>query len=153
MAGSEAQPKLSDKDKVDAYLTLYARQMDHFEKTQSIEWQVTIGVWTLIAAAIAWAHSLTNAELGSGTHAVLRIVLLVIPLFHLVWLILLRGSKSFDKRLWTRYRAAARALLLAPDTVPTDETRSEPRIWVTVTWLVLEFSVTLMLVFILLVRL
>lgn len=34
---------------LDAFLTLYKQQMEHFRHTQQLEWKANFGIWTLLA--------------------------------------------------------------------------------------------------------
>ena len=133
---------IEDKDNVDAHVRLYERQMAHYENTQSIEWKVTFGIWTLLAAAIYWAAQ--NA-FRLGLDSRLRILLLAFPVLHAVWLCRIHESEEFDKRLWARYRTAARAILLSPTEVPKDERESTRNYLDEWTWILMEAGVTLMM--------
>jgi hypothetical protein len=96
----------SEKDKVEANLRLYDRQMTHYESTQGIEWKVNVGVWTLFAAAIAWAAA--NHDAASRIPACGWLIALALAvLMHGRWLWLVHDSQEKDKELWCHYRGHA----------------------------------------------
>ncbi len=139
--------QIDAKAKVDSHLKLYERQMAHYENTQGIEWKISIGVWTLLAAAIYWAAQNAAAPKPFAVESCLVVVVFLFPLLHAVWLWRIHESEEFDKRLWSRYRTAARAILLSPDHVPEDEKESKRDVWDKLAWIVMESGVTLLMAF------
>lgn len=130
--------------KLDTYVKLYERQMTHYENTQGVEWKVTIAMWTLLAAAISWTAQYPGVLRGFlGPY---RLAVFVFPVFHALWLFRVHDSEQFDKRLWVRYRTAAR-VMLSLDAFPDDETVSERRTWDEVGWIAMEAGTTLVLAF------
>jgi hypothetical protein len=136
---------VDSKDVVDGYIKLYERQMAHYEKSQEIEWRGSFGIWTLLGAAIYWATT-TTTVLPLGRWG--SVILLLAPLLHGLWLYKMHQSEEFDKRLWARYRKAAREILLketsaANASLPADEGEYvgltfRQRMW----WIVLELAIT-----------
>jgi hypothetical protein len=99
-----------NEETADRYLRLYERQMAHYERTQEIEWKGSFGVWTLLAAGIAFAVRYPTAV----PHDTWRSVLIAVVLVHAVWLSLIHQSEETDKELWARYRDRAEELLGHP---------------------------------------
>jgi hypothetical protein len=136
----------------DSYLRLYERQMAHYEKTQDVEWKGSFGVWALLAAAIYWAAQ--NAAKLPPAHVDRCLVSggYVVAALHAVWLWLVHDSEAFDKRLWSRYRRAAREMLSTTG-VRRDEIEPEIRgfwkwlVWFLrrLAWIALEAGVTLVM--------
>lgn len=93
------------KQKLETCLTLYKQQMEHYHKTQDVEWKGTFGAWTLTAAAVAttFQHKLAG---GSWTLSILAV-----PVLHAVWLLQIHRSEEFDKHLWAEYRDEACGLV------------------------------------------
>ena len=96
-----------DKDKLDGNLRLYERQMTHYEKTQDVEWKGSFGIWTLLAAGIAWALKDRFAIPADAW----RFALIGVVSVHTLWLLLVHQSEEADKKLWSRYRDSADAML------------------------------------------
>jgi hypothetical protein len=42
--------------KLETCVTLYKQQMEHYHKTQDVEWKGTFGAWTIVAVAVATAR-------------------------------------------------------------------------------------------------
>jgi hypothetical protein len=134
----ETRDRLSAKEVADGYLRLYERQMSHFEKTQEVEWKGNFGVWTLLAAAIAWA-----SQRPEETWPVVPtlVVLVLVVAGHALWLYLIHGSEQRDKAFWCKYRDAAERLL--GRTIPEPP---KPRTrWRALRWFASEWFVTLAL--------
>jgi hypothetical protein len=127
---------LAPKDRVDGYLKLYAQQMAHYESTQSIEWKVSIVIWTLLALGVAWAtRDINYARLVAASTWTWLLSLAVVA--HATWLWLIHASEEKDKELWCMYRASAEKLL------GIKETGNGERSWHrTALWILLEAGVT-----------
>jgi len=145
MADDGRSTPLSDADKLNAYLKLYERQMIHYERTQDIEWRISIGVWTLLAVAIGWAAQHASTPANAMTDSRIADVAFLVPFIHALWLWRVHASEGFDKRLWSRYRLAARTILLRPEAVPEDEKERARGFWDEVAWLGLEVGVTVLM--------
>lgn len=91
---------MEDKERVEAYISLYKQQMDRFSKTQDIEWKGNFGIWALLAGAIYLAAK----EPINIPLSVAGIVLIVLVLVHLGWLSAVHYSERCDKRFWVEYR-------------------------------------------------
>jgi len=142
MADDGRHTPLGDTDKVNAYLMLYERQMAHYEKTQGVEWKVSVGVWTLLAAAIGWAAQHARTPANALTDMRIANLAVLLPIIHTLWLLRIHASEAVDRRLWSRYRTAARTILLRPEAVPGDERERGRSVWSEVAWLALEGGVT-----------
>jgi len=130
---------LSPEKRLDAYLTLYKAQMEHFRNTVQIEWRVTFAAWTLLVI-LTYAAAEKGIRLPGFAWAVF-----VVPALHLVWLYLIQGSEDVDKSLWVSYRRKALDLLGRPaESVPLDSWSRRP-VWKHSIWILLEFGVTLLL--------
>lgn len=127
---------MDDAAKVDACLRMYERQMTHYEKTQDVEWKGSFGVWALLAAAIYWAAQ--NAAKGSPLHVDRYLVNAgyLVAAVQALWLLLIHNSEAFDKRLWSRYRRAAREILSARGARRDEIERPEGGLWRRLAWIV-----------------
>jgi hypothetical protein len=137
MSDQDVKP-LDEKDKVDAYLRLYDRQMTHYESTQGIEWKISVSIWALLATAIVLAAQRTAPPIGPA----LAPAVFLLPLIHAAWLLLIQGSERHDKKLWMRYRAAALSLVLSPAPLPSNEAERDTSPFRKIVWFVLEAGVT-----------
>jgi hypothetical protein len=123
--------------KLDAYISLYKTQMEHFRNTVQIEWRVTFAAWTLLVA-------LTYAVADKGIQLPgLAWTVLLVPILHTFWLCLIQGSEDVDKSLWVSYRRKALDILGCPAT-NTDSWTKRP-VWKHAIWILLESGVTLLL--------
>jgi hypothetical protein len=140
--------------RVEALLSLYKQQMEHYHHTQQVEWKANFGVWTLLAGAI---YQLPK----EGIHicpcvasiVVLIIVLLIIVVVHAWWLCKVHSSEVCDKKLWIRYRAEALALIRGIDAPKEREEEWNRSLKDKVLWLVLEVGITILLCAVLFVTL
>ena len=98
---------LDNKTKIDACLAIYKQQMEHYHSTQQVEWRVTIGTWALGAGAVALTFQ-QNVQLRPGYWLGL---ILLLPLAHMGWLLLIHASEEQDKMLWVQYRNEAARLI------------------------------------------
>jgi hypothetical protein len=110
---------MDDKDKVQAYISLYMQQMERYNKTQDIEWKANFGIWTLLAGSIYLAAK----ERVIVSPCLTAIVLAVLVSVHFGWLLAIHSSEAFDKKLWVKYRNDALLLVhsgakLVPDVRP-----------------------------------
>ena len=131
---------MEDADKVKAYVDLYRRQMDHFEKTQEVEWKGNFGVWTLLAGAIY-----LFSEKPMQFHSWLQIALpALITLIHAGWLWQVHTSEDVDRKLWVIYRNEARLILSPSGTAhfPVEELKGERTVLHRLKWLVLQVGLT-----------
>lgn len=132
-------PDVSLDKKIDAYLSLYKAQMEHFRSTVQIEWQSSFAAWTLLAVLIYGA-----ADKGIRLPG-LAWVVFALPALHIVWLYLIQASEDVDKALWVSYRRKALDLLGYPaDSRDVDSWTKRP-VWRHSIWILLEFGVTLVL--------
>jgi hypothetical protein len=133
---------MSDKEKVEAYISLYKQQMDRFGKTQDVEWKGNFGVWALLAGAIYLASGKEGASVPLSVAAPILLLVIVI---HLGWLKSVHRSEEVDKRLWVQYRGKA-IRLLQPVVTPDDGADWIERPWYReVFWLLLEVGMTAIL--------
>ena len=141
---------MDSKDQLAAYLKLYERQMAHYEATQGVEWKGSFGVWTLLAAAVYLASQNLTAENPVIIDRGLAMVFLLPVAIHGSWLLRMHWSGEFDKKLWSRYRRAAREILLAANqanaaaqVLPSDEEEYRGLgFWRRAWWLALQVGVT-----------
>jgi hypothetical protein len=137
---------MDPKEKVQAYLRLYERQMSHYESTQGVEWKVTIGLWTLLSVAVYWALTRDITKIPPvSSEEWFRWAVFALPAVHAYWLWRVHQSVRFDKQLWTRYRQEARSILLSPRAVPGDESEWKGNRRDGWTWRGMEAGVTLLL--------
>jgi hypothetical protein len=127
--------QVTDDKKLEACLTLYKQQMEHYHKTQDIEWKGTFGAWTLVGAAVAATFQPTW-HVPSG---VWGFPILVVPLLHCVWLLTIHNSEEEDKVFWTKYRNEACALA----GLQKEPDYPKRTWWNELTWLVTEAGITL----------
>lgn len=86
---------LEGKDKLDAYLKLYERQMAHYENTQNVEWRGSFGIWTLLAAAVYWASQNLTAARPVVIDSWLVLALFLVPVtLHGSWLLKCTDPKN-----------------------------------------------------------
>jgi len=137
MSDDKERVALHPKDRVEAYLKLYERQMAHYENTQGIEWKVNIGVWTLLAAATVWASDNTATTTTIPAWGWWVAVLLVVA-GHWLWLWLMHRSEEEDKKFWCQCRTEAWKILGAAS-LPAWEGRPW---WKEALWLISEVGVT-----------
>ena len=88
---------MNDEKKLDAALALYKQQMEHYHKTQDVEWKGTFGAWTL-GVAMLWATFQPTFRMGSSRWVLL---VLAIPILHCLWLLKIHNSEEEDKVFWT----------------------------------------------------
>ena len=131
-------PDVSPEKKLDAYLSLYKAQMEHFRNTVQTEWRVTFAAWTLLVVLI-YAAADKGIRLPD-----LAWTVFVLPVLHIVWLYLIQGSEDVDKSLWVSYRRKALDLLGHPAASGLDSWTKRP-VWKHLIWILLEFGVTLLL--------
>jgi len=148
------QKELSPRDRVDAYVRLYERQMDHYHKTQDVEWKGSFGLWTLLGGGI-YLVCVKRVDIGGymTTKIILGAGCLVLLFLHLFWLWKIHRSEEYDKELWTQYRGEALRLIRGPGReLQSNENKYKLRSnWERTKWLVLEGGVTLALLLALLV--
>ena len=121
---------MSQNDRVEAYIELYRQQMDHYHKTQQVEWKGNFGVWTLLAAAIYLASEKPIAANHCIVAAIIVpfIVVVVAVSVHGWCLYKIHCSEECDKKYWARYRREARLLLLpGGGRLPADENEYQMR--------------------------
>jgi hypothetical protein len=141
MSENEENTVSADK-KVDAYLSLYKAQMEHFRNTAQVEWRVTFAAWTLLVVLIYVA-----ADKGIRLPD-LACIVFVLPTLHIIWLYLIQGSEDVDKSLWVSYRRKALDLLGYPSNSPKVDSWKARPVWKHTIWILLEFGVTLVLAFV-----
>jgi hypothetical protein len=130
---------VSPDKKLEAYLTLYKAQMEHFRHTSQIEWRVTFAAWTLLVV-------LTYAAADKGIRLPgFAWIVFVVPVLHIVWLYLIQASGDVDKSLWVSYRRKALDLVGYPPASQTVDFWTRRSIWRHSIWILLEFGVTLLL--------
>jgi hypothetical protein len=98
---------MNEKEKVEAYISLYKQQMDRFNNTQNLEWKANFGLWALLAGAsyVAAQKPLIVPRFWAV------FVLCGIVAVHIGWLSFIHGSQQVDRRLWMLYRRKAAAIL------------------------------------------
>jgi hypothetical protein len=127
-----------DKEKLDAALRLYAGQMDHYHKTQDVEWRGTLAAWAFSAGTLAATF---QKEAHIGGWRLWSLLVLAIPTCHALWLRNVHASEEVDKKLWIRYREdAGRIAGLTP--TPSYQKRTA---WTEAAWLLVEAGPTLAL--------
>lgn len=129
---------MDDKERVQAYISLYKQQMERYTKTQDIEWKGNFGIWTLLAGAIylAATRPTTISRPLAGS------VLIVLTALHCGWLWAVHSSGEIDKGLWVEYRGKALLLLDARSSASSKHKRP---FWKELVWLCLEVGVTAVL--------
>jgi hypothetical protein len=83
---------MEEKDKVEAYISLYKQQMERYGKTQDIEWKGNFGVWALLAGA----SFLAAKEPVTLSHCTTGLVLWLTVVVHGIWLHNIHSSERFD---------------------------------------------------------
>ncbi len=146
----ERRMALKNEDKLKAYVDLYKQQMLHYEKSQDVEWKGSFGVWTLLVGGVFLAWQNFGSENPALFNPWIALVIAGLPvLIHFFWLFKRHKFEEFDKKLWSRYRAEARTILLTSEAdgdakLPDDELEYQGLSFLDrLKWLVLEVGVTL----------
>lgn len=95
------------KARLDTCVEFYKQQMEHYHKTQEVEWKGTFGAWALAASAVALTFQ-EGVSFRSGWWLLLAVL---VPACHITWLRLVHASQEEDKKLWTYYRNEASVLV------------------------------------------
>jgi hypothetical protein len=103
----EAERKMEDKDRVNAYIDFYKQQMEHYHKKQEMEARGSFGVWTLLAAAI---YLVVEKNVYVSFWVAVPAVAAVLAI-HFFWLWRLRKSEGIDREMWVNYRDKAEHIL------------------------------------------
>jgi hypothetical protein len=126
---------------VQGYVNLYKQQMEHFRDTQGVEWKANFGVWTLLAGSIYFVvqHPI-HVRLCFAS-----VICIGTVTMHFWWLSKIHHSQQFDKKLWVEYRKEALLLLRGGASPLKDENTSERNWWGTLSWLLVEIWLTIVL--------
>jgi hypothetical protein len=133
---------------LDAFLTLYKQQMEHFRHTQQLEWRANFGIWTLLAGAIYIVNKeVVQIPYRGWLIALVPILLFAAALLHVLWLLKVHRSEDNDRRFWRRYRAEALQGLRggSTNTLHEDERPSDRKRGNDWQWIALEGMVTVLL--------
>jgi hypothetical protein len=132
-----------DEKRVEAFLSLYKQQMEHFHQTQGIEWKGNFGIWTLLAGAVYFAG---QRSIGIP-HLFAVIALTLLILIHGCWLFKVHSSETEDKKFWARYRGEALQLIRGNQSLKEDEEEKKTKRSYSTEfiWLFLEVGVTILL--------
>lgn len=110
MSAHVPDPKMTAEEtsrNLETCIVFYKQQMEHYHKTQEVEWKGTFGAWALAASAVA----LTFRN-GFTFHPGCWVgLVLFVPACHAAWLWLIHASEEKDKKLWGYYRNEASKLV------------------------------------------
>jgi len=127
------------EEKLDAYLSLYRGQMEHFCRRVRNEWRITFTAWALLVALIYGA-----VEEGFRFPGLAFLVFLL-PIVQVAWLYFIHGSEGIDKSQWVSHRREALRLLGRPGELEDVDTWLKRSEWKTLVWFMLESGMTVFL--------
>jgi hypothetical protein len=104
---------MSDKERVEAYLTLSAQLYKQHDDRRSLEWKIHLALWTLLVAAGYAMIAQQGKHLGVKS----LILLFTIPI-HFVWCIKMHRGLLRELRQIRSYRKAVESILAKAGTEP-----------------------------------
>lgn len=105
------------KDRADAFITLSAQLHEQYHQRRSLEWQVHIALWTLLAAAAYVLATQAPTVNPLALVASLAAVLLV----HLVFSVKIHQGQILEQDLSIVYRHQAESLLREGTAIPNTD--------------------------------
>lgn len=105
---------MEPKDRAEAYIALSAQLNEQYHQRRSLEWQMHLALWTLLAAA---AYALTT-QAPSINHVLLVGALVIVVVVHFVFAVKIHTGQVKEQGLSFFYRKRAE-LLLHEDSVPS----------------------------------
>lgn len=118
------------KARLDTCVEFYKQQMEHYHRTQAVEWKGTFGAWALAATAVALTF---HRDVAFRPGAWVWFVLLI-PICHAVWLWKIHDSEEEDKWLWVKYRNEASTIVGIVD----KKEYTGRSLWVEASWIATE---------------